>query len=122
VCRRSGRKPVAEIPPRRALGDLAFPTPLHLAKALNRKPREIAEALAASWRLPAGVRELRVEGAGYLNLFFDRSAFAAGLLSGPVFAAETYQANLSTMPLDQANRGLGPQARLPSLPSRARAP
>ena len=77
--------PVAEIPPRRALGDLAFPTPLHLAKSLKRKPREIAEALAAEWRLPAGVRELRVEGAGYLNLFVDRSAFAAGLLAGPVF-------------------------------------
>ncbi len=78
--------PVAEIPPRRALGDVAFPTPLHLAKSLKRKPREIAEALAAGWRLPAGVRELRVEGAGYLNLFFDRSAFAANLLAGPVFS------------------------------------
>ena len=78
--------PIAEIPPRRALGDIAFPTPLHLAKSLKRKPREIAEALAAGWRLPAGVRELRVEGAGYLNLFFDRSAFAAGLLAGPVFS------------------------------------
>jgi arginyl-tRNA synthetase len=77
--------PVAEIPPRRSLGDVAFPAPLHLAKSLKRKPREIAEALAAEWRLPAGVRELRVEGAGYLNLFFDRSAFAAGLLAEPVF-------------------------------------
>ena len=27
-----------------------------------------------------------------------------GLLCGPVFAAETYQANLGPMPLDQANR------------------
>ncbi len=80
-------EPVAEVPPRRALGDLAFPTPLHLAKSLKQKPRDIALALAAGWRLPAGVRELRVEGAGYLNLFFERSTFAAGLLSQPVFAA-----------------------------------
>jgi arginyl-tRNA synthetase len=78
--------PVAEIPPRRSLGDLAFPTPLHLAKSLKMKPRDIATALAAGWRLPAGVRELRIEGAGYLNLFFDRSQFAAGLLAAPVFA------------------------------------
>jgi len=78
--------PVAEVPPRRTLGDLAFPAPLHLAKSLRQKPRDIATALAAGWRLPAGVRELRVEGAGYLNLFFERSHFAAGLLSQPVFA------------------------------------
>jgi arginyl-tRNA synthetase len=72
--------PVAEVPPRRALGDLAFPAALHLAKGLGRKPREIAAELAAAWRLPAGVRELKVEGPGYLNLYFDRPAFAARLL------------------------------------------
>ncbi len=84
--------PVAEVPPRRALGDLAFPTPLHLAKILKQKPRDIALALAAGWRLPAGVRELRVEGAGYLNLFFERSLYAAGLLSDPVFSAPSRHA------------------------------
>ena len=44
--------PVAEIPPRRGLGDLAFPTPLHLAKSLKIKPRDIARR----WRrvAPAG--------------------------------------------------------------------
>ncbi|MEO8276806.1 MAG: arginine--tRNA ligase [Thermoanaerobaculia bacterium] len=77
--------PIAEVPPRRALGDLAFPVGLHLAKSLRMKPREIADALASAWPLPAGVRELKVEGAGYLNLYFDRSAFAAGLLDAPVF-------------------------------------
>ena len=76
--------PVAEIPPRRALGDLAFPAALHLAKALRRKPREIAEELARAWRPPAGVREVRVEGAGYLNVYFDRPAFAARLLAEPL--------------------------------------
>jgi len=79
--------PVAEIPPRRALGDLAFPAALHLAKALGRKPREIAAEVAAAWTLPAGVRELRIEGPGYLNLFFDRPAFTARLLGEPVVPA-----------------------------------
>ncbi len=80
--------PVAEIPPRRALGDLAFPAPLHLARTLRRKPREIAEELAAGWRLPDGVRELRVEGAGYLNVFLDRPRFVAALLSRSPLSGE----------------------------------
>ncbi|KAB2966869.1 MAG: arginine--tRNA ligase [Thermoanaerobaculia bacterium] len=80
--------PVAEIPPRRALGDLAFPAPLHLARELRRRPREIAEELARTWRPPAGVREVRVEGAGYLNVYFDRPAFAARLLAEPLLGAD----------------------------------
>ena len=80
-------EPVVEVPPRRALGDLAFPAALHLAKTLGRKPREIAAEIATAWRLPAGVRELRVEGPGYLNLFFDRPAFAARLLAEPPLGA-----------------------------------
>ncbi len=79
--------PVVEVPPRRSLGDLALPAALHLAKNLRRKPREIAEELAAGWTLPAGARELRIEGAGYLNVFLDRPAFAAGLLGGELFPA-----------------------------------
>lgn len=55
-------RPVAEVPPRRALGDLAFPAPLHLARELRRPPRQIAEELAGGWELPAGVQALRVEG------------------------------------------------------------
>ena len=79
--------PVAEIPPRRALGDLAFPAALHLARTLSRKPREIAAEVAAAWTLPPGVRELRVEGPGYLNVFFDRPAFTARLLGEEVIPA-----------------------------------
>lgn len=76
--------PVAEIPPRRALGDLAFPAALHLARELKRKPREIATELLDGWPPPTGVREIRVEGPGYLNVFFDRPAFVARLLGEPV--------------------------------------
>jgi arginyl-tRNA synthetase len=74
-------EPVVEVPPRRELGDLAFPAALHLAKPLGRKPREIAAEIAAAWRPAGGVREVRVEGPGYLNLFFDRPALAARLLA-----------------------------------------
>ena len=74
-------EPVAEVPKHRELGDLAFPAALHLARALKRKPREIAEELRGGWSLPRGVRAVRVEGAGYLNVFLDRSRFAARALT-----------------------------------------
>jgi arginyl-tRNA synthetase len=73
-------EPVVETPPRRGLGDLAFPAGLHLARSLKRNPRAIAEELRR--RLEPGplVREVRVEGAGYLNIFLDRTAVSAALL------------------------------------------
>ena len=70
-----------EIPPQRKLGDLAVASALNLAKALKRKPREIAQELAAGLELSPLFREVRVEGAGYLNVFLDRSAFTAELLA-----------------------------------------
>jgi arginyl-tRNA synthetase len=74
-------RPVVEVPPRRELGDLAFPAALHLAKELRRKPREIAQELLAGLALPSGVREVQIAGAGYLNAFLDRSAAVAALLA-----------------------------------------
>jgi arginyl-tRNA synthetase len=82
-------EPVVEVPPRRALGDLAFPAALHLAKTLGRKPRELAAEIAAAWALPEAVRELRIEGPGYLNLFFDRPRLVARLLAEPLIGAAT---------------------------------
>lgn len=76
--------PVVELPPRRELGDLAFPAALHLAKTLKEKPRAIATELAAGLTMPEGVREVRIEGAGYLNVFLDRGAIAARLLVEPL--------------------------------------
>jgi arginyl-tRNA synthetase len=72
------------VPPRRELGDLAFPAALHLARRLKRNPRDIASEIAERVELPAEVLEVRVEGAGYLNLFLDRSAIAARLLTDPI--------------------------------------
>jgi arginyl-tRNA synthetase len=68
---------VLQAPPKLNMGDLATPIALELAKALKRKPREIAEQLANGMELPPLVASVSVEGAGYLNFRFDRGAFTA---------------------------------------------
>ncbi|HXK08307.1 MAG TPA: arginine--tRNA ligase [Vicinamibacteria bacterium] len=68
-----------QYPPRVDLGDLALTAPFDLAKALRRKPREIAERLAGELRSAEGVRRAEVAGGGYVNLFLDRGAFALAL-------------------------------------------
>ena len=68
---------VLQAPPKLSMGDLATPIALELAKALKRKPREIAETLAKDMTLPQHVARVTVEGAGYLNFHFDRGAFTA---------------------------------------------
>ncbi len=77
--------PVIQVPPRRNLGDLASPAALHLAKTLRKKPRDIATEIADGMALPECAHDLRIEGAGYLNFFLDRSAVVARLLEIPVF-------------------------------------
>jgi arginyl-tRNA synthetase len=74
---------VLERPPQIALGDLASPVAFDLAKSLRKPPRAIAAELAAALALPAGVREARVEGAGYLNFFLERGPFVRALLDAP---------------------------------------
>jgi arginyl-tRNA synthetase len=77
-------QPVLETPPRRDLGDLATPAPLHLARVLRRKPRDIAADLAAGLELPAEVDRVSIEGAGYLNFHLRRGALAAAALERPL--------------------------------------
>ena len=77
-------QPVVEVPPRRELGDLAFPAALHLARELKKPPRAIGEELADGFAPPEFVLEVRVEGPGYLNMFLDRSRAVARLLEGPL--------------------------------------
>lgn len=78
--------PVIEVPPRRELGDLSCPAGMQLARVLKRNPRAIAEELAAALPLPELVREVRIEGAGFLNFFLDRPRVAAALLEAPPVA------------------------------------
>ncbi|HEY0160025.1 MAG TPA: arginine--tRNA ligase [Thermoanaerobaculia bacterium] len=78
---------ILQTPPKLNMGDLATPVALELAKALKRKPREIAEQLANGMELPMLVQSVTVEGAGYLNFRFDRGGFTAehfrGVLQPP---------------------------------------
>ncbi|MBV8517899.1 MAG: arginine--tRNA ligase [Acidobacteria bacterium] len=71
---------VLQAPPKLNMGDLATPVALELAKALKRKPREIAQQLADGMTLPLLVASVSVEGAGYLNFRLDRGAFTAAHL------------------------------------------
>jgi len=68
-----------DVPPRRDLGDLAWPGALPLAKQLRRPPREIAQALADNADWPAEVQRVEVAGPGFLNLFLDRVAVLQGM-------------------------------------------
>src|SRR2546421_12652491 len=68
---------ILQSPPLLAMGDLATPLCLELGKALKKKPRDLAQALAKDLSLPMFVASVSVEGAGYLNFRFDRGAFTA---------------------------------------------
>ncbi len=73
-------EPVLEVPPRRELGDLSSPAAMQLARVLKRNPRAIAEELAGALGRPDMVLDIQVQGAGFLNFFLDRRAFAAALM------------------------------------------
>ena len=71
-----------EVPPKRELGDLAWPGALPLARVLKTAPRQIAEKVAdvADW--PEEIIRVEIAGPGFLNLYLDRNLVLAGLLSG----------------------------------------
>ncbi len=71
---------VLQTPPRLAMGDLATPLPLELARVLKLQPRKIAEALIEGMQLPALVKSVSVEGGGYINFRFDRGQFTVSML------------------------------------------
>ncbi len=73
---------VLEVPPRRELGDLAWPGALPLAKVLRRPPREIAEAVAAGAAWPDEVARVEIAGPGFLNLSLHRDRVLSTLLAG----------------------------------------
>ncbi len=98
---------VLEVPPRRELGDLASPAAMQLARILKRKPRDIAEELRAALALPPAVRplvrEVTVEGAGYLNFRFDRAAFAARVLAQPLVGEDVAFASAGKVIVEHTN-------------------
>lgn len=72
-----------EVPPDSAMGDYAFPC-FRLSKALRMGPPQIAEKLRLAVNAP-GVAEAKTQG-GYLNFFFDRTAFAKNVLDSVLAA------------------------------------
>jgi arginyl-tRNA synthetase len=79
----------AEVPPRTEMGDLAFPVAFELAKQIKQKtgekraPRSIAEVLQTKLEAIEQISRVEVAGAGYLNVYFDRSEMLA-TLSQPI--------------------------------------
>ena len=72
-----------EIPPDSAMGDYAFPC-FRLSKALRMGPPQIADTLQKHINAPQ-VAEARTQG-GYLNFFFNRTAFASQVLASVLSA------------------------------------
>jgi arginyl-tRNA synthetase len=62
-------------PPKLELGEAASPVCFELAKRLKKAPRAIAQEIANSLPKIDGVASVEVAGGGYLNAFFDRTAF-----------------------------------------------
>jgi arginyl-tRNA synthetase len=64
-----------EVPPNRALGDLAVTVAFQLARSLRKAPRVIAQELAQAVGEIPGVARIVPAPNGYLNLYLDRYAF-----------------------------------------------
>jgi arginyl-tRNA synthetase len=61
-----------EIPPRRALGDLAVPLAFELARRLRKAPRVIAQEIVAALGPMDGFTRIEATPNGYVNFFLDR--------------------------------------------------
>ncbi len=70
-----------EVPPKRELGDLAWPGALPLAKELRTAPRQIAEKVNECAEWPAEVTRVEIAGPGFLNLYLARDQMLVALLS-----------------------------------------
>jgi len=66
---------VLERPPKLELGEAASPVCFELAKRWKKAPRAIAQEIANSLPRIDGIPRVEVAAGGYLNAFFDRSAF-----------------------------------------------
>ncbi len=71
-----------EVPPNRALGDLAVTVAFQLARTLRKAPRAIAQELAAALGPIPGIARSEAAPNGYLNLHLDRPAFFLDRIRG----------------------------------------
>src|SRR6188508_49183 len=72
-----------EIPPRRALGDLAVPLAFELARRLRKAPRVIAGDIVEALGPIDGFSRIEAAPNGYVNFFLDRPAFVMQWLRQP---------------------------------------
>jgi arginyl-tRNA synthetase len=72
-----------EIPPRRALGDLAVPLAFELARRLRKAPRAIAQDIVGALGTLEGFTRIEAAPNGYVNFFLDRRAHVLGWLNAP---------------------------------------
>jgi arginyl-tRNA synthetase len=85
-----------ETPPNLSLGEVALPLAFTLAKQLRRAPRAIAQELVPQLQLIPMVSRVEVAGAGYLNLYLNRTSWTVQLLqssSASRFGLETAAAD-----------------------------
>jgi arginyl-tRNA synthetase len=61
-----------DVPPKRALGDLAVPLAFELARRLRKAPRAIAQEIAARLGEVDGFSRIEAAPNGYINFFLDR--------------------------------------------------
>src|SRR5262245_43154796 len=73
-----------EVPPTRALGDLAVPVAFQLARTLRKAPKAIAQELADAVGSMAGVTKVVAAPNGYLNLYLDRPVYFVPRVRGEV--------------------------------------
>lgn len=73
-----------EVPPTRALGDLAVAVAFQLARTLRKAPRAIALELAGAVAQIPGITRVAAAPNGYLNLYVDRPRFLIERVRGEV--------------------------------------
>ncbi|MBM3771898.1 MAG: arginine--tRNA ligase [Acidimicrobiia bacterium] len=76
-----------EVPPSRALGDLAVTVAFQLARPLRKAPKSISQEIAAAIGPIPGIARIDVAPNGYLNLFVDRPAYVRPRVRGDVAAS-----------------------------------
>ncbi len=59
--------------PKIEMGELASPVCFELAKRLKKAPKAVAEELISGTGGIAGIRQIQIAGAGYINFFLDRA-------------------------------------------------
>jgi len=73
-----------EVPPNRALGDLAVTVAFQLARSLRKAPKAIASELTTALGALPGVTKIVAAPNGYLNLYLDRRPYFLDRVNGRI--------------------------------------